>query len=374
MRDENIMKTQEIGDTKKKSIQKWPKVAIIILNWNGWKDTIECLESVFRNTYPNYQVIVVDNDSTDGSMNKIKAWAEGKQEVLTPEISHPLYYLSHPSVEKPIPYIYYTREEAERGGDSTKEEEVISNWKNKDDKLPLQYPLILIQTGENLGYAGGNNAGIKFALNRLTNYICILNNDVIVENNFLRIIISKMEYDKSIGIAGPILCDYYNYEIVQSTGAKINLYTGQMISFNDGINKNICKKNLIVDYIGGACLVIREDLIHLIGMIPEVYFIFFEETEWCIKVQKKGYKIMCVWKSTVYHKLSKSINKLEEIQEYYKKRNKIIFEKRNANIIQLFIFYIYEVLRTAKNIISRKVDINILKGFKDGFLFKNKSI
>jgi len=60
IQDENIMKIQEIGDIKKKSIQNWPKVAIIILNWNGWEDTIECLESVFRNTYQNYQVIVVD--------------------------------------------------------------------------------------------------------------------------------------------------------------------------------------------------------------------------------------------------------------------------------------------------------------------------
>jgi len=337
------MKTQKIGNAKKKSTQKWPKVAIIILNWNGWKDTIECLESVFRNTYPNYQVIVVDNGSTDGSIEKIKAWADGKQ-----------------------------REEAERGGDSTKEEEVISNWKNKDDKLSLQYPLILIQTGENLGYAGGNNIGIRFALNKLFNYICILNNDVIGENNFLRSIISKMEHDKSIGIAGPMLCDYYNNEIVQSSGVKLDLYTGRMISFNAGINKNICKKNLIIDYIGGACLIIRSSLINLIGVIPEVYFMFFEETEWCIKAKRKGYKVMCIWKSTVYHKLSRSINKLEEIPEYYKKRNKIIFEKRNANRIQLFVFYIYEILRIIKDIIFMKIRTNILKGFMDGVLYKNK--
>lgn len=72
--------------------QPFPKVSIIILNWNGWKDTIECSENVFRNTYPNYQVIVVDNGSTDGSMEKIKAWADGKQEVLTLKPNHLLYY------------------------------------------------------------------------------------------------------------------------------------------------------------------------------------------------------------------------------------------------------------------------------------------
>ena len=89
---------------------------IIILNWNGWKDTIECLESVLRNDYPSYQVIVVDNNSPNNSMEHIKAWAEAKQEVLTPELTHPLYHLSHPPVKKPIPYVYYTREQDERSG------------------------------------------------------------------------------------------------------------------------------------------------------------------------------------------------------------------------------------------------------------------
>ena len=108
-----------------------PKVSIIILNWNGWKDTIECLESVFRNNYPSYQVIVVDNGSTDGSIEKIKAWPNGKQEVLTPEPSHPFYHLSHPPVKKPIPYVYYAREEAERGGNLKLEEKVTKKWQEQ---------------------------------------------------------------------------------------------------------------------------------------------------------------------------------------------------------------------------------------------------
>ena len=92
-----------------------PKVSIIILNWNGWKDTIECLESVFRIDYSNYQVIVVDNGSTNDSMKRIKDWADGKQEVLTPEPSHSLYHLSHLPVQEPIPYIEYDRQAAEEG-------------------------------------------------------------------------------------------------------------------------------------------------------------------------------------------------------------------------------------------------------------------
>ncbi|WP_211325081.1 glycosyltransferase family 2 protein [Hydrogenothermus marinus] len=90
------------------------KVYIIILNYNGWADTIECLESVLRNDYPNYQVIVVDNDSPNNSMEYIKAWAEGKLDVWV-KPNHSLRYLSHPPIKKPIPYVYYNREEAEKG-------------------------------------------------------------------------------------------------------------------------------------------------------------------------------------------------------------------------------------------------------------------
>lgn len=129
--DKIIIKSEEINKTKKKNIQKWPKVGIIILNWNGWKDTIECLESVFRNPYSNYQVIVVDNGSEDGSIEKIKAWTEGKQKILTSEPSHTLYYLSHPPVKKPISCIYYTREEAEKSGNFELEEKITKEWQER---------------------------------------------------------------------------------------------------------------------------------------------------------------------------------------------------------------------------------------------------
>lgn len=79
------MNTEKISETKKKSTQKWPRVAIIILNWNGWKDTIECLESLKKITYPNYQVIVVDNGSTDDSVTRIReAYPKGKDKRFDP--------------------------------------------------------------------------------------------------------------------------------------------------------------------------------------------------------------------------------------------------------------------------------------------------
>jgi GT2 family glycosyltransferase len=138
----------------------YPKVYIILINYNGWADTIECLESVLRNDYPNYQVIVVDNNSPNNSIEYLKAWAEGKLDVWV-NSDNPLRNLSFPLVPKPIPYIYYTREEAEKGGSPEIEEEL----KNKIPKhITSKYPLVFIQSGGNLGFAGGNNVVIKYAL------------------------------------------------------------------------------------------------------------------------------------------------------------------------------------------------------------------
>jgi GT2 family glycosyltransferase len=140
-------------------MKEWPKVAIIVLNYNNWSDTIECLESVLRNDYDNYQVIVVDNNSPNNSMDYIKAWAEGKIDVwVNPK--NPLRRFSFPPGPKPIPYVYYTREEAEKGGNKDLEK-ALSERISTD--ITTKYPLIFIQSGENLGYTGGNNVGIRNA-------------------------------------------------------------------------------------------------------------------------------------------------------------------------------------------------------------------
>jgi len=114
------------------------KVSIIILNWNGWKDTIECLESLYRIIYPNYDVIVVDNGSEDNSIEKIKEYCEGKIKVESK-------FFEYSSENKPIRIIEYSREEAEAGGG--REQEIAD--------LPSNKKLILIKNEKNYGFAGG---------------------------------------------------------------------------------------------------------------------------------------------------------------------------------------------------------------------------
>lgn len=118
-------------------------VAIIILNWNGWKDTIECLKSLNNLNYKNYEVIVVDNGSTDNSVEKIKEYIENKPKF-----------------------------------------KLIANEKN-------------------LGFAGGNNIGIRYALNNEFEYILLLNNDTVVDENFLKPMVELLESSDDIGFVGP---------------------------------------------------------------------------------------------------------------------------------------------------------------------------
>ena len=395
------MKTQEISNTKKKSIQKWPKVAIITLNWNGWKDTIECLESVFRNTYPNYQVIVIDNGSNDGSKEKIKTWAEGKQEVLLPESTHPLYYLSHPSIEKPIPYICYNREEAEKGGNFELEKKITKEWQKirgvNNEKIistTSHYPLIFIQTSENLGFAGGNNVGLRYLLTKDDCiYTWLLNNDTVMDKNALIEMIKLAESDEKIGMVGSKLLYYGKPNIIQalggtsqitwrSFGASICSFEKDQIKFNN----NFEIKGALI----GASLLVKKEVIETTGIFDENYFLYAEETDWEFRASKIGWKLFCSGKSKIWHKMGNSSGKSVQkvflgrqstraslnklcINRYYTVRNRLYFTKKYFNKY-FTIACIVMFLRILKGSIGVILYDNyklfrikiLLKGFYDG--------
>jgi GT2 family glycosyltransferase len=194
-------------------LNKNKKVYIILLNYNGWKDTIECLESILKSDYSNYQIIVIDNDSPNNSMEYI----EGKQEVLYDESSQ-LKHLSQPHEPKPLEYVYYTKEEALKGGDKEKESK-------------LNNPLIFIQAGENGSFAAGNNIGMKYALAKNDfEYIWLLNNDTVIEKNSLSSLVCYASKN-NLGISGSALMYYDNPDKIQAYGGTINKFFGQVSIF-----------------------------------------------------------------------------------------------------------------------------------------------
>ncbi|MGL4992295.1 MAG: glycosyltransferase family 2 protein [Sarcina sp.] len=291
------------------------RVSVIILNYNNYEDTIECIDSFLKNIEENiFDIVIVDNNSTNESIN----------------------YLN-----------------------------------NKYENNPR---VNIIVSKKNDGYANGNNVGVKFALANFNNkYICILNNDTIIQNNFLRSLINRMDKEINIGIISPMLCEYYDEKIVQSTGGIIDLKRGRIDAINHGKHINEVEKiDIECDYVGGACLLVRSNIFTEAGFIPEDYFLFFEETEWCIKVKKLGYKIICDTNNFIVHKGSASINSVKGLSEYFFFRNRVLFERRNAKNNELFVFYIYLLMETIYRVIFKGLKIKNIQYYFDGMREKNK--
>lgn len=296
------------------------KVYILILNYNGHLDTIECLESCFKLNYFSFQIIIVDNSPSDESKSFIKNWAEGKIEVT--EIEHE--NLVYPLTKKPVSLISLTEEESNT---------VKRSFKEK---------IILITANENKGFAAGNNVGLKFILNNNdADYIWLLNNDTVVESGTLTQLVdtfNRVARHKKLGLLGCTLLDYKFPYKVQGIGGKYNELFSTTKHLGAGKSLKCIKTNFSilkneVDYIIGASLFTSTNFIKDVGLLNEEYFLYFEELDWKKRGEEKGYTIdTCT--ASVYHKEGASINQNKRyknekslLADFYSNRNRIIFTK-----------------------------------------------
>lgn len=277
---------------KEGKIMNSPKVSIIILNWNGKRDTIECLESLKHMTYPNYDILIVDNGSTDESA---KCFGE-----------------RYPSIE-------------------------------------------VIENGKNMGFAGGINVGIRKAIERGMDYVLLLNNDVVlIDSGFLDELIKVGESDPKIGILGPSVYYYDRPELLH------------MEKRYKGI------ESPIEAFISGCCFLVKKQVLDEVGLLDDTFFLFFEETDFFVRTNRKGYKIMYVPKGCkILHKFSPSISKLKNISLYHLSRSGMIFFRKNKSlkfIDYLFSTFFYSI------VVSFNFNgfIWFLKGLNDGLFIKLK--
>ncbi|MCD6364173.1 MAG: glycosyltransferase [Synergistetes bacterium] len=276
-----------------------PKVCVLVLNWNGWQDTIECLRSLLESDYPNMEIVVLDNGSTDDSIERIKNWFE---ETFS------------------IACVICDRK-ALKGID----------FRNHD--------LMIVDIGENLGYAGGNNVGIEYALSRDdVKYIWILNNDTVVAGDALSLMIKLAESGDKIGLVGAKVLFYDSPDVIQCLGGT------DYIRWN-GFGKPIArgeKEEKFTDsfeikgYVYGACLLLKKEVLENIGMFDEAYFLQTEETDLCFRAKQCGWKQVCCSRAKIWHKEGKATGKEDEgslryyvIGRYYNRRNYIYFLKKH---------------------------------------------
>jgi len=255
-----------------------PTIVIIILNWNGIEDTVECLESLKKIIYPNYQVIVVDNGSEGNDVKTLR--------------------------ERFADYVH------------------------------------VIENDRNYGFAEGNNIGMRYALmSSEPDYVLLLNNDTVVDPHFLSELVRAAENDSKIGILGPGIYDYYKPGVIMSAGGRISWWRGT--TPHTALDNLSDKGGSVqeVDRIEGCCLLARRDVLEKVGMLDPEYFAYWEETDWCVRARRGGYRICCALNSRIWHKGKHSY--INSYKLYYFLRNNILFMRKNAATKHMGVFLVY---------------------------------
>jgi GT2 family glycosyltransferase len=268
-----------------------PSVSTIILNCNGWKDTLECLESLYQINYPNYQVILVDNHSQDHSLEKIREYCQGNIKVESP-------FFNYNSQNKPINVFEI----------SNKETEEIS----EDQNLNLIDPnnpdsLTLIKNDANYGFAPGNNIAIKYTTRmHEPDYVLLLNNDTVVESDFITKLVQTAENNPQIGITGPLIY-YYDFkgrtDIIANLGGKVDLtrYPGYYDLTEKGSIDDYPGLKIECDWISGASLLLKTKEVP-VKLLNEHLFFGCEDIDLALNLKKYGFKSVLVKDAHIWHK------------------------------------------------------------------------
>lgn len=295
------------------------RVCVVLVNFNGGRDTVECLETLFRSDFNDFRVVVCDNGSADGSLDEIARWASVESTYRPPEA---LAALARPPLAKPIPHARYGREEAEAGGDAA-------------DSAPL----VLIDCGANLGFAGGNNVGLRYALARGDfDYVWLLNNDTAVEPDALRLLVQRMEEVGPAGLGASTLLHYEDPARVQALGGgwyckwlALAWHLGRVSRWPRPVRPEEVETSM--SYPVGASLMVSRPFLEEVGLMCEEYFLYFEELDWVLRAEGR-FRIVYAPESIVYHKVGGSIGtsshpaKKSYVCDFWNVRNRIFFTRR----------------------------------------------
>lgn len=308
-----------------------PKVSIVIVNWNGWKDTIECLESLRHVSYQNYEIFVVDNASFNESLEKIKEWAG--------QVS--------------MNYLEFDEDELGR-------DQYIAKKKIFDNQNIQARGFLLIKNKKNYGFAKGNNIATEQIMQEEgSRYVLLLNNDTVVEKNFLTEMVRTFEVDRNVAVVGAKMY-YYNYQgkknIIWFGGGKINWkkYPGyhHIDEFKED-NLQQLEKPREVDWVSGACLMV--DRTKVSPLLNETYFFGCEDVDKCLKAKKKGFKTFYVPNAIVWHKVGQSRPKTTK-QKIKTDITNFKLLLNNNPVLKRFLFLLYYFFYLMHKFLKKKIN------------------
>ena len=267
------------------------KTAILILNWNGAPDTLKCLDSLERILTSEDYVFLIDNGSTDDSVERIELFFKQRKLQLV----------------------------------SCLEEDLVKNFKVEDRYY-------LIKGRKNLGFGGGNNIVLRKLkeLNNEINAAWLLNNDTEVEMNTLVTLKKALLSNKEAGVAGSVILNLPSKENIQCTGVKYHKYLGvsELVNKNRPL-KEIPSEKIRFDYLNGASLLFRVKSLEEVGFFDENFFLYSEEFDLQLRMQKKGYGLELVLDSHVYHSLGGGTRNKKYLFYYYYNKSAILLSKKH---------------------------------------------
>jgi len=307
-------------------------VYIIIVNYKNWQDTTECLDAVFHSSFKGFSVIVVDNFSPNKSLEQLVSWID-KHNNNTSEIN--------------IGYKVYQREQI-------------------DDSIdPASLPrLTFIQNDTNGGFAAGNNIALRLLKNRDA-YFWLLNPDIIAQENTLAELArfaNQLPTDAIIG--GVIRSLSGNHELLFYGGATINVMTSTITPTRE------ISSDPALDYIHGACLFAHTTLLNKAGLMPEEYFLYWEESDWCFRARRQGCTLHVCSTAVCFDKISTTIGR-GFMADYYYVRNGLLFiSKYKKGNLPVVVFF--NMLRFFKRVVTGqwKKAAGVWRGTIDFFKMK----
>ena len=300
-----------------------PLVYIVLVNYKNWQDTLECLESIYKLEYPAFKVVVVDNNSGNGSLEKLQQWASG---TLSPALNDQFYtsgLVASCPIAKPICHRLVNSES-------------IANFPIGDESL------YLIGSDKNLGFAGGNNLGMQLALAHKADYVWLLNNDTVVSKDSMPRLVQHYQkawqHKQPLGILGAKLLYYHNPNLVQALLGRYSPLTATTRHIGLNLPASQIPSKLEItenDYIVGASMFVSSRFIKEVGLMSEDYFLYYEELDWVKQAQAKGYTIDVCLRARVYHKEGASIggsqkakNSKSKLSDYYSIRNRLLITRK----------------------------------------------
>ena len=294
-----------------------PSIAVILVNWKKYNLTSNCINSLNKSNYKNFKIILVDNEYSEKSLIELK---------------------------------------------------------NKYNEL------IVFKEKNNLGFAGGNNIGIRYALENDYDYIMLLNNDTEVKENFILPLVERMEKNLFLAAVQPLILNFSNKSIIWNAGGKLNKFLGLT---STRLNNNKLNSSIVfddyTDWISGCCILIKSEILTKVGLLDEKFFNYYEDVDWSLRMKNLGYDLGFVKESIIYHHGSSSSKNKKNKEgvisskiHYFNIRNHILLLKKHKNLFNFFGIVFFQIIKITSYIFYFLIRFRfnkltmVLKGLKHG--------